>query len=339
MGYHEARPFIRPSMSFRQAAEKMTAVSAIVNERVVGQNDVVHTSLASMIGGGHVLLQGYPGVAKTRLAETLSGAMGLTTKKVQYGPDTMPADILGKEELKEDPQNPGAARWTFVPGPIFTQLLHADELNRGTSRVHAALLEAMSKGSVTISGGTMFLPKPFLTVGTQNPNDHFSTHAVPEPLLDRFSVCLDVNSISREDAEKLFMMDLDNEDPIQAQLHAIDDSSIEHEFQLIQQAARRLPIAEPVMNYILDVCQKARADDPSSPAYIRENFAVCVKGERTSLDLKRLSRGFALMAGKDAVEISDVKPLIVPVFSHRMTRKTHNKTSTGELLMQLANNR
>ena len=345
MGYMEADP----SMSFRQAADKIAAVAAIVKDRVIGQDQVIDTSLASMIAGGHVLYQGYPGVAKTRLAETLGAALGLATKKVQYGPDTMPADILGKDELKDNPDSPGAARWTFVPGPIHTQILHADELNRGTSRVHAALLEGMQKGFVTVGGQPIALPEPFLVLGTQNPHDHFSTHALPEPLLDRFSVCLDVDSIGREHAERLFMMDLDDEDLIQPQLHVLDEDSaaralprsVTHEFQLVQQAARRLPIAEPVMRYALDICRKARADDPSSPKYIKDNFNVCVKGERTSQDLKRLSRAVALMKGKNAVEMEDVRGLVVPVFGHRMTmsRTSQNGPSTGELLLKLANDR
>jgi MoxR-like ATPase len=345
MGFQDPRPFGGATMSFREAAEKVEAVLKIANGQVIGQHAVVRTSLASMIGGRHVLFQGDPGLAKTFLTETFAAALGLTTKVVPCTADTMPADILGKEELTDDPERAGSARWKFIPGPVFSQLLLMDELNRANGRVTAALLQAMQKGYVTVNGQTLPLPKPFLTLATQNPDDA-NTYPLSPALKDRFAVSIDLDSISDEDQEKLFRLKYGNDGdyykPIEPQLSSITNASgevIGHQFQLIQQIAKERPIADPVMNYILGIARKARVGHPTSPQYIRDHFHSSVKGERTMETLTELSRASALISGKEVVEISDVKSLVVPALSHRMIRKSHNGPSTAELLMDLANNR
>ncbi|MCC2105606.1 MAG: AAA family ATPase, partial [Hyphomicrobiales bacterium] len=228
-----------------RALDKLAAARAAVEAVIFGQGAVVEEALATVLSGGHGLLVGVPGLAKTKLVETLAVVLGLDSQRIQFTPDLMPSDILGSEVLDETPDHKRAFR--FVQGPVFTQLLMADEINRASPRTQSALLQAMQENHVTVAGQRYDLPRPFHVLATQNPLEQEGTYPLPEAQLDRFLMQIDVAYPDR-DAERRILLDTTGDTVSKPkQALTVDDLS------QAQRLVRRLPVGETVLDAILDL--------------------------------------------------------------------------------------
>lgn len=290
------------------AVERLTAARASIAKAIVGLDEVVERSLAVILAGGHGLLVGAPGLAKTRLVHTLAIVTGLDDKRVQFTPDLMPADILGSEVLDEDADGKRAFR--FIPGPVFCRLLMADEINRASPRTQAALLQAMQEGFVTVAGQRHDLPKPFHVLATQNPIEQEGTYPLPEAQLDRFLMQIDVPYPDREEERAILLATTGLQDD-QAEAVLSADEIID-----LQQLVRAMPVGEAVLTAILSLLERARPDR-SEDADVREGVAWG-PGPRAGQALMLAVRARALLQGRLAPSTDDVIALAEPVLKHRM---------------------
>ncbi len=291
-----------------QATERLAQARASIAKSIVGLEDVVEQSLAVLLSGGHGLLVGAPGLAKTRLVHTLAVVTGLDDKRVQFTPDLMPADILGSEVLEEDAA--GTRAFRFIPGPIFCRLLMADEINRASPRTQAALLQAMQEGYVTIAGQRHDLPKPFHVLATQNPIEQEGTYPLPEAQLDRFLMQIDVPYPSREEERAILLATTGVEE---AESEPVLDVA---ELLELQRLVRAMPVGEAVMAAILTLLENARPDR-SSDADVRDGVDWG-PGPRAGQALMLAVRARALIQGRLAPSTQDVLALAEPVLKHRM---------------------
>ena len=288
---------------------KLQDARTSIAKRFIGQENVVDLVLSSLLCGGHALLVGLPGLGKTRLVETLSTVMGLNEARVQFTPDLMPADILGSEVLETAAD--GARAFRFIEGPVFCQLLMADEINRASPRTQSALLQAMQEKSVTIAGKAHPLPKPFHVLATQNPIEQEGTYPLPEAQLDRFLVQIDVTYPDR-DAEREILVATTGS--AEEEAHRVFTAA---DLIAAQQLIRQIPVGESVVEYILDIVRAFRPDDPTAPETVRKNVAWG-PGPRAAQALMLLVRARALMNGQYAPSTKDVAALVQPVLVHRM---------------------
>ncbi|MCC5995063.1 MAG: MoxR family ATPase [Oceanicaulis sp.] len=290
------------------AAERLAAARASIARSIIGLDEVVERTLAVILSGGHGLLVGAPGLAKTRLVHALALVTGLDDKRVQFTPDLMPADILGSEVLEEGAGGKRAFR--FIPGPVFCRLLMADEINRASPRTQAALLQAMQEGFVTIAGQRHDLPKPFHVLATQNPIEQEGTYPLPEAQLDRFLMQIDVPYPSR-DEERAILLATTGTQEDQAERVLSPD-----EIADLQHLVRAMPVGEAVLNAILTLLERARPDS-SAHADVREGVAWG-PGPRAGQALMLAVRARALLQGRLAPSTEDVIALAEPVLKHRM---------------------
>ncbi|MCW5725017.1 MAG: MoxR family ATPase [Maricaulaceae bacterium] len=290
------------------AVERLDAVKASIGRVIFGLDEAVELCLGAILSGGHALLVGAPGLAKTRLVQTVAVATGLETKRVQFTPDLMPADILGSEVLEETAA--GKRSFRFIPGPVFCRLLMADEINRASPRTQAALLQAMQEGHVTVAGARHDLPKPFHVLATQNPIEQEGTYPLPEAQLDRFLLRIDVPYPAR-DAERQILL---------ATTGAEEDEAVPvlnaAEVMNMQALVRRLPVGEKVLEAILDLLRLARPDE-SAEADVRAGVSWG-PGPRAGQALMLACRARALLQGRLAPSTEDVAALAEPVLKHRM---------------------
>ena len=289
-------------------AAKLNAARNELNQVVFGQNDVIELAMAAVLAGGHALIVGAPGLAKTKLVTSLGTVLGLSEKRIQFTPDLMPADILGTEILDIDDKGKRAFR--FVPGPVFCQLLMADEINRASPRTQSALLQAMQEHHVTVAGVRHDLPEPFHVLATQNPIEQEGTYPLPEAQLDRFLVQIDI-SYPPLDAERrmLFATTGNSEETPRVILSTEDLLSAQH-------LTRLVPVGEQVTNAILKVVRAAR---PGADADKFINDAVAWgPSPRASQALMLCTRARALLQGRLSPSVDDVVALLEPVFKHRM---------------------
>ena len=289
--------------------EKLGAAKASITRRFIGQERVVELTLTALLCGGHGLLVGLPGLGKTRLVETLSTVMGLDGSRVQFTPDLMPADILGSEVL--DTNADGSRAFRFVPGPIFCQLLMADEINRASPRTQSALLQAMQEKTVTVAGENRALGNPFHVLATQNPIEQEGTYPLPEAQLDRFLVQIHVPYPDRA-TERDILMATTGE--TEAELVAV---SAEGELLAAQALLRRMPVGDSVVEMILDLVRAFRPDDASASQLVRETVAWG-PGPRAAQALMLAVRARTLLQGRLAPSVEDVLDMARPVLSHRM---------------------
>lgn len=276
---------------------------------IYGQEDVVEASLIAVLAGGHGLLVGYPGLAKTRLVETLARSLGLQERRIQCTPDLMPADIIGSEVLEQDAE--GRRSFRFLEGPVFTQLLMADEINRASPRTQSALLQAMQERQVTVAGSNRPLPHPFHVLATQNPLEHEGTYPLPEAQLDRFLLQIDVPYPS-EDAEREVLLRTTGID--QPEAAAVFDVQDLVEAQML---VRQMPIGEDVLSVILALVRSARPESADATAEVRAEVSWG-PGPRAGQALVLASRARALLRGRPAPGLQDIEALAVPVLRHRM---------------------
>jgi MoxR-like ATPase len=287
---------------------RIVSVRAQIGRAIYGQQQVVDETLITLLSGGHVLLVGVPGLGKSKLVETLATVLGLASKRVQFTPDLMPADILGSEVLDESAD--GRRSFRFVPGPVFCQLLMADEINRASPRTQSALLQAMQEQRVAVGGIEHPLPRPFHVLATQNPIEQEGTYPLPEAQLDRFLLEVRVSypDLASERAMLVATTGPAEAKPIQA-LTA-------EELMAAQALIRRVPVGETVVEAILKLVRGGRpetADDET----IRKHVAWG-PGPRAAQALMLASRARALLDGRLAPSIDDVVALAQPVLRHRM---------------------
>lgn len=280
-----------------------------IASRIIGQEDVVNLSLAAMLSGGHALLMGLPGLGKTLLVDTLSTVMGLSTNRVQFTPDLMPADILGSEVLETG--SDGSRSFRFIEGPIFCQLLMADEINRASPRTQSALLQAMQEKEVTVAGDHKPLPRPFHVLATQNPIEQEGTYPLPEAQLDRFLVKIDVQYPDRDTERGILIATTGTEE---AQAHAVFTPERLIEAQSI---VRQMPVGEKVVELILDLVRACRPGEAEAPDVVR-NSVSWGPGPRAAQALMLTVRAKALLDGRLAPSPEDVVAMARPVLSHRM---------------------
>jgi len=289
--------------------EKLGAAKASITRRFIGQERVVELTLTALLCGGHGLLVGLPGLGKTRLVETLSTVMGLDGSRVQFTPDLMPADILGSEVL--DTNVDGSRAFRFVPGPIFCQLLMADEINRASPRTQSALLQAMQEKTVTVAGENRALGNPFHVLATQNPIEQEGTYPLPEAQLDRFLVQIDVPYPDRATERDILMATTGETEAESVAVFA------EGELLAAQALLRRMPVGDSVVEMILDLVRAFRPDDASASQLVRETVAWG-PGPRAAQALMLAVRARTLLQGRLAPSVEDVLDMARPVLSHRM---------------------
>lgn len=288
---------------------RLAEARASVERRFVGQHAVVEQVLSAILAGGHALLVGQPGLGKTMLVDTLSTVLGLGSARVQFTPDLMPADILGSEVLEMRPD--GSRAFRFIEGPVFTQLLMADEINRASPRTQSALLQAMQEAEVTIGGQHRPLGRPFHVLATQNPIDQEGTYPLPEAQLDRFLMQVDVDYPDRDTERAILMATTGIEERA---AHAVFDAP---GLIAAQALIRRMPVGEQVLNAILDLVRAARPGAPEAPGWIGDTL-VWGPGPRAAQALTLVTRARAALNGRFAPSLDDVEAMAAPVLRHRM---------------------
>jgi MoxR-like ATPase len=288
-------------------AAHVRAAKAAIGTVIFGQDKVVEQALITILSGGHALLVGVPGLAKTKLVETMGTVLGLDARRIQFTPDLMPSDILGSEVLEESPG--GKRSFRFIPGPVFAQLLMADEINRASPRTQSALLQAMQEQHVTVAGARHDVPKPFHVLATQNPLEQEGTYPLPEAQLDRFLMQVDVDYPDLA-AERRVLFDTTGAEEAKAKQAMTAD-----ELMAAQRLVRRLPVGESVVDAILALVRSAR---PTAEGGELTKAIAWGPSPRASQALMLAVRARALLDGRLAPSIDDVVALAEPVLKHRM---------------------
>lgn len=291
-----------------QLTHRLQEVRTAISKVIYGQQTVIDHTLISLLAGGHVLLIGVPGLAKTLLVETLGTVLGLNEKRVQCTPDLMPADIIGSEVLEEDDH--GKRHFRFIEGPVFSQLLMADEINRASPRTQSALLQAMQEKQVSVAGHAHNLPKPFHVLATQNPLEQEGTYPLPEAQLDRFLMQIDIHYPELE-AERAMLIHTTGADRDEA--YGVMNPA---ELLEAQNLIRRIPVGESVINMILTLVREGRPNN-SSLELVKNNIAWG-PGPRASQALMLAAKARAVMQGRLSPSVDDVLNLAYPVLKHRM---------------------
>jgi MoxR-like ATPase len=305
-------PVSDDSMPLLAEVEALGARLALVRERIgrviFGQGEVVDQALITLLAGGHALLIGVPGLAKTRLVETLGTILGMDDKRIQCTPDLMPADIIGSEVLEES--ETGRRSFRFIPGPVFCQLLMADEINRASPRTQSALLQAMQEGRVSVAGQYHPLPRPFHVLATQNPLEQEGTYPLPEAQLDRFLLQIDVGYPDLE-AERRMLI---------ATTGIVEEKAVpvmtSQELLQAQRLVRRIPVGESVVEAILALVRAGRPE--TSRVTEAQKHVAWGPGPRASQALMLACRARALLEHRLAPSVDDVLALAAPVLRHRM---------------------
>ncbi len=299
-------------------ADHVRAAKAAIGAIIFGQDKVIEQALITILSGGHGLLLGVPGLAKTKLVETMGTVLGLDARRIQFTPDLMPSDILGTEVLEESAS--GKRSFRFLSGPVFAQLLMADEINRASPRTQSALLQAMQEQHVTVAGTRYDLPRPFHVLATQNPLEQEGTYPLPEAQLDRFLMEIDVGYPDRE-AERKILFETTGADEARAK-----PAMSAEDLMGAQRLVRRLPVGESVVTAILALVRSARPGPEGGEA---ARLIAWGPSPRASQALMLAVRARALLDGRLAPSIDDVLDLAEPVLKHRMAL-TFSARAEGE---------
>jgi MoxR-like ATPase len=313
-------------MTAETAATTTARAAAVLDEIervVVGKRSALSLILTTVLARGHVLIEDLPGLGKTLIARSFAAALGLDFTRVQFTPDLLPADLLGSTIY--DMQS---GRFDFRPGPIFTNLLLADEINRTPPKTQAALLEAMAEGQVSIDGATHRLPPPFIVLATDNPIEYEGTYPLPEAQLDRFAVRLELRYLSERDEVSMLRRRLDRGSAEPTVNQVVDV----HDLMAMRESVEQVTVHEDVLHYVVSLA-----------AATRHHPQVAVGASpRAELDLVQLARAHALLLGRDYVIPEDIKALATPAVAHRITlrpemwvRKIQGSDVVGELLRRL----
>jgi MoxR-like ATPase len=304
------------------AGRKLATVRESASTIIFGQEKVIERALITILAGGHGLLIGVPGLAKTLLVDTLGTILGLNAKRIQFTPDLMPSDIIGSEVLEESAGG-GARSFRFIKGPIFAQLLMADEINRASPRTQSALLQAMQEHHVTVAGARHDVPSPFHVLATQNPLEQEGTYPLPEAQLDRFLLQIDVD-YPDEQAERRMLIATTG--TANAKVAAVLSGS---EIMEIQRLVRQMPVSDKVVEAILKLVRSARPGENASE--ITNKFVAWGPGPRASQALMLAVRAKALLDGRLAPSVDDVIELAESVLKHRMALTFTARTEDREI--------
>ncbi len=307
----------------------VTTTAARIREEtgrvIIGQREVVDEMLASLLSNGHCLLTGVPGLAKTLLVSTLGKILGLKFRRIQFTPDLMPADIVGSDILQTG--DGGQRSFQFVPGPIFSHLILADEINRTPPKTQAALLEAMQEKQVTVSGQTRALEEPFLVFATQNPIEHEGTYPLPEAQLDRFFFNIRIDYPTLAEEEQVLRQTTGRSQP--SATAVLDPAGV----IALQQAAADIPVPDHVFAAVLRLVHATRPNTPAADDYVN-NYVAWGAGPRASQCLIRAAKSFALLRGHTAATLEDVARAARPVLRHRII-PNYNATGEGITVEQI----
>jgi MoxR-like ATPase len=286
-----------------------------VRKVIVGQNEVIDQVLISLFVGGHCLITGLPGTAKTLLVRTMAQTLGLVFKRIQFTPDLMPSDITGTDIIEEDPGT-GRRTWTFVPGPIFSNVLLADEINRTPPKTQSALLEAMQELSCTVRGHMYKIAAPFFVLATQNPIELEGTYPLPEAQLDRFLFNTVLDYLSADDEVKVVDLTAAN---LSANVETVTSAEEILDFQKL---VRMVPIADTVARYAVELVRATRPNEPNAPDFIKKyvNFGASV---RAAQFVVLASKARALIQNRYHVSYADVRALAAPILRHRILLNFH----------------
>ncbi len=284
-------------------------------KKIVGQEDVIEQVFIAMAAGGHALLEGVPGLAKTLLVKSFADAMHLGFRRIQFTPDLMPADITGTEIIQED-EHTGRRKLVFMRGPIFSQIILADEINRTPPKTQAALLEAMQERSVTVGQETFTLPQPFFVLATQNPIEQEGTYPLPEAQKDRFLFLIKVAYPTRDDEREIL-----------ARTTGSSGGTIEpvlsgEDLQQAQALARKVPVPDHVTDFVLDLVRATRTTEAGVSSYVKQMVGWGA-GPRASQHLILAGKVRALLRGRTHVTLDDVEALATPVMRHRLVPTFH----------------
>ena len=298
-----------------QLAKIRESIYGEIGKVVIGQREIVEQLLIALLSGGHCLLVGVPGLAKTTLIHTVAQTLDLSFGRIQFTPDLMPSDITGTEVLEEDPET-GRKSFRFVPGPIFAHIILADEINRTPPKTQAALLQAMQEHAVTAGGRTMKLSEPFFVLATQNPIEQEGTYPLPEAQLDRF----------------IFNLWIDYPDPgEEAEIVRVTTSAQKaeatpilsgEEIVQLQQLVRRVPVADHIIDYAVRLVRSSRPADGVAPDFIGEMVSWGA-GPRASQYLVLAGKARAILSGRHSVAIEDIQSVALPVLRHRLVVNFH----------------
>jgi MoxR-like ATPase len=286
---------------------KFELLKAEIGKVIIGQNEAVNFTLLSVFCGGHSLLIGVPGLAKTLLVNTVSDALGLNFKRIQFTPDLMPSDILGSEILDENRQ------FKFIKGPIFSNIILADEINRTPPKTQAALLEAMQERSITVSGNHYKLALPFFVLATQNPIEQEGTYPLPEAQLDRFMFSIHLEYPTFEEEVQVVKSTTST---ITQNVNSVFSGE---EIVEIQQLIRKIPVADNVVEYAVSLVGKTRPKSAAATEMIK-NYVDWGAGPRASQNLILGAKAHAAVKGKYSPDIEDVKAIAIPILSHRVVK-------------------
>jgi MoxR-like ATPase len=299
-------------LRFQQAESEIVQQ---VRRVIVGQEEVLEQVLIALFVGGHCLITGLPGTAKTLLVRTIAQTLGLEFRRIQFTPDLMPSDITGTDIIEEDPTT-GRRTWTFVQGPIFGNILLADEINRTPPKTQSALLEAMQEHSCTVRGNHYRLPAPFFVLATQNPIELEGTYPLPEAQLDRFLFNTVLDYLSADDEMKVVNL------TTTTSVAQADPITTAEEILSFQQLVRMVPIADSVARYAIDIVRASRATDPTAPDFIVKyvNFGASVRGVQ---NLVLAGKARALMHRRYHVTYDGIAALAIPILRHRILLNFH----------------
>jgi MoxR-like ATPase len=302
-----------------------------IQKVIIGQDEVVEHLLMTLLVGGHCLITGLPGTAKTLLVRTLAYALGLTFKRIQFTPDLMPSDVTGTDLIEEDITT-GRRTWTFVRGPLFTNVMLADEINRTPPKTQSALLEAMQELSVTVRGNQHTITPPFFVLATQNPIELEGTYPLPEAQLDRFlfNVVLDYLSDDEE-------LEVVQRYTTQMGIPEVSPCTTPEEILKFQWLVRQVPVSETVNLFAVDLVRATRPDDPNAPDVVRR-YVQYGASVRATMFLTLAAKARALMSGRYHVTHDDIAALVLPVMRHRVLTNYFAESDgvgTDEILGQL----
>lgn len=301
-----ARPNIDKDLD--DAARRLKDAKREIGSVIYGQENVIDKILITILSGGHVLLIGVPGLAKTLMVDTVARVMGLDSARIQCTPDLMPSDILGSEVLEEDED--GKRHFRFIEGPVFTQFLMADEINRASPRTQSALLQAMQEKSVTVAGKPHKLPHPFHVLATQNPIEQEGTYPLPEAQLDRFLMQIDVDYPGLSAEREMLLATTSNR---RTDAKAVFEPA---DLEDLQKLVRDMPVGESVVEAILTLVRRGRPGD-GAPDLVNE-YVAWAPGPRAAQSLMLACRARALLDGRSAPSVDDVIDLAGSILKHRM---------------------
>ncbi|PHS11630.1 MAG: AAA family ATPase [Blastopirellula sp.] len=316
--------------SVKKISEASHQIKRELSKVIVGQHDVVEQLLISMFAGGHCLLVGVPGLAKTLMIRSFAQTVSLAFNRIQFTPDLMPSDITGTEVIQED-KTTGQREYRFIPGPIFANVILADEINRTPPKTQAALLEAMQEHQVTAGGEKHQLPNPFFVLATQNPIEQEGTYPLPEAQLDRFmfNVMVDYPS-EAEELEIVKRTTADIEVKIVPTLTAEDISQLTH-------IVRKIPIADHIAQYAINLVRQTRKDSADAPDFINR-YVQWGAGPRASQYLVLGAKARAILDGRNFVESDDIRKVALPVLRHRIKTNFNADAegiTTDDLILRL----